>query len=63
MTTYGRPQADKRKQSLYFPAEMLDEIHVEAERLDRSISWIIQFVWRHGKHNLAGLRSTIGVEE
>ena len=38
--------ADIRKQSLYFPAEMLDEIRGEAERQQRSISWIMQQAWR-----------------
>ena len=35
-------QSDKRKQSLYFPESMLDEIQKEAARLDRSLSWIVQ---------------------
>ena len=33
---------DKRKQSLYFPETMLQEIQKEAARLDRSLSWIVQ---------------------
>ena len=33
---------DKRKQSLYFPESMLQEIQKEAARLDRSLSWIVQ---------------------
>ena len=33
---------DKRKQSLYFPENMLQEIQHEAARLDRSLSWIVQ---------------------
>lgn len=37
---------DKRKQSLYFPEDMLEEIQSEARRLDRSLSWIIQQAWR-----------------
>ncbi|AKU91637.1 TIGR04563 family protein [Vulgatibacter incomptus] len=37
---------DKRKQSLYFPEEMLQEIQVEANRQDRSLSWIVQQAWR-----------------
>ena len=39
-------QADKRKQSLYFPEEMLAEIKREALRQDRSLSWIVQQAWR-----------------
>ena len=37
---------DKRKQSLYFPEEMLSEIQQEAARLDRSLSWIVQQCWK-----------------
>lgn len=33
---------DKRKQSLYFPESMLQDIQHEATRLDRSLSWIVQ---------------------
>jgi uncharacterized small protein (TIGR04563 family) len=39
---------DKRKQSLYFPEEMLGEIAAEAARLDRSLSWVVQQAWRFG---------------
>ena len=38
--------ADKRKQSLYFPEDMLKEIQDEANRQDRSLSWIVQQAWR-----------------
>ena len=38
--------SDKRKQSLYFPVEMLKEIQNEANRQDRSLSWIVQQAWR-----------------
>jgi uncharacterized small protein (TIGR04563 family) len=38
--------ADKRKQSLYFPEDMLKEIQHEAQRLDRSLSWIVQQGWK-----------------
>ena len=37
---------DKRKQSLYFPDDMLEEIMKEAIRLDRSLSWVVQRAWR-----------------
>ena len=38
--------SDKRKQSLYFPEDMLKEIQEEASRQDRSLSWIVQKAWR-----------------
>jgi len=40
------PATDKRKQSLYFPEDMLKEIQEEATRQDRSLSWIVQQAWR-----------------
>ena len=39
-------QTDKRKQSLYFPEDMLKEIQDEATRQDRSMSWIVQMAWK-----------------
>ncbi len=39
-------KSDKRKQSLYFPEEMLQEITAEANRQDRSLSWIVQKAWK-----------------
>jgi uncharacterized small protein (TIGR04563 family) len=40
-----RKYMDKRKQSLYFPGEMLAELQAEAERQDRSLSWLVQRAW------------------
>ncbi len=39
-------KTDKRKQSLYFPEAMLQEIKEEAARLDRSLSWVVQRAWK-----------------
>ena len=44
--------ADKRKQSLYFPEDMLKEIQHEAQRLDRSLSWIVQQGWKLAREKL-----------
>lgn len=44
---------DKRKQSLYFPEEMLHEIQAEATRQDRSLSWIVQQAWRAARPQIA----------
>ena len=43
---------DKRKQSLYFPDEMLREIQDEANRLDRSLSWVVQQAWRLARNEI-----------
>lgn len=50
--------ADKRKQSLYFPEEMLAEIQREAARLDRSLSWIVQQCWKTARAKLREFPST-----
>ena len=44
---------EKRKQSLYFPEEMLLEIQQEALRQDRSMSWVLQQVWRLARARIA----------
>lgn len=37
---------DKRKQSVYIPVDMLRELKLEADRQQRSLSWIVQQAWR-----------------
>ena len=44
--------ADKRKQSLYFPEDMLSDIKREALRQDRSLSWIVQQAWRIAREEI-----------
>ncbi len=44
--------SDKRKQSLYFPEEMLQEIGAEATRQDRSLSWIVQKAWKAARKDI-----------
>lgn len=50
-------KSDKRKQSLYFPEEMLKEIAEEARRLDRSLSWVVQRAWKLSKEQIKKLPS------
>lgn len=45
--------SDKRKQSLYFPEEMLREIKAESTRQDRSLSWIVQKAWKIARSEIA----------
>lgn len=49
--------SDKRKQSLYFPEEMLKEIGAEATRQDRSLSWIVQKAWKAARKDLMSIPS------
>ena len=55
------PGADHRKQSLYFPEEMLAEIQREAVRQDRSISWVVQHAWRVARADLKRMPSVTDV--
>ena len=48
---------DARKQSLYFPDEMLQEIQKQAQRLDRSLSWVVQQAWKISKSQLRTIPS------
>ena len=50
--------SDKRKQSLYFPADMLKEIQREASRQDRSLSWVVQKAWKLARIELAKFPSS-----
>lgn len=50
-------KSDKRKQSLYFPESMLEEIKEEAARLDRSLSWIVQRAWKLARLEIKRLPS------
>ncbi len=45
-------KSDKRKQSLYFPEDMLNEITAEATRQDRSLSWIVQKAWKIARKDI-----------
>jgi uncharacterized small protein (TIGR04563 family) len=54
--------SDKRKQSLYFPESMLQEIQHEAARLDRSLSWIVQRCVKLGLDEIRRLPSVNDLE-
>ncbi len=55
-------KTDKRKQSLYFPETMLDEIKVEAGRLNRSLSWVVQRAWKVARQDVKKLPSVNDVD-
>ena len=48
----GAVGSDKREQSLYFPEQMLKEIQEEANRQDRSLSWIVQKAWKIARKDI-----------
>ncbi len=53
---------DKRKQSLYFPEDMLKEIQEEATRQDRSLSWIVQKAWKIARNEIRRYPSVNEIE-
>ncbi|HND09418.1 MAG TPA: TIGR04563 family protein [Pseudomonadota bacterium] len=54
--------SDKRKQSLYFPEDMLKEIQEEATRQDRSLSWIVQKAWKIARNEIRRYPSVNEIE-
>jgi uncharacterized small protein (TIGR04563 family) len=47
--------SDKRKQSIYLPGDVLLDLRSEANRTDRSLSWLIQQAWKMARANIADL--------
>jgi uncharacterized small protein (TIGR04563 family) len=47
--------SDKRKQSIYLPDDVLLDLRAEANRTDRSLSWLIQQAWKLARPNIADL--------
>jgi uncharacterized small protein (TIGR04563 family) len=60
--TSSGAKSDKRKQSLYFPESMLQEIKEEAARLDRSLSWIVQRAWKLARAEVRKIPSVNDVD-
>lgn len=56
-------KTDKRKQSLYFPESMLQEIKEEAARLDRSLSWVVQRAWKLARLEIKKLPSVNDISD
>ena len=55
--------SDKRKQSLYFPEAMLQEIKDEAARLDRSLSWVVQRAWKMARLEIKKIPSVNDIDD
>jgi uncharacterized small protein (TIGR04563 family) len=58
-----RTGSDKRKQSLYFPEIMLQEIKDEAARLDRSLSWVVQRAWKLARQEIRKIPSVNDIDD
>jgi uncharacterized small protein (TIGR04563 family) len=46
---------EKHRQSFYLPELMLEEIKVEAHRLNRSVSWVVQRAWKLARDEMKNL--------
>jgi len=44
--------AVKNRQSFYLSQVIHDELHAEARRLQRSVSWVMQRAWRLARNRL-----------
>jgi uncharacterized small protein (TIGR04563 family) len=42
----------KRKQSIYVGVDILSEMHAEAQRQERSLSWIVQQAWKAAREQI-----------
>lgn len=50
-------ETEKRKQSLYFPVDMLDEMNRESSRQERPLSWLMQQAWKLAREQIASFPS------
>lgn len=52
----GKAPEDKpsNKQSLYLDSDVADEMRAHAERLDRSMSWVVHRAWRIARAEIMG---------
>lgn len=73
-TSQSRPRApgegaapnsstDNRKQSLYFPESMLEDMKGESARLDRSLSWVVQRAWKVARAEIRKIPGSQSVED
>jgi uncharacterized small protein (TIGR04563 family) len=59
-----KPSAsDSRKQSIYMPDEMVEQVRGEAKRQDRSVSRIIQLAWTEARDRIARYPSMPGPKQ
>ena len=49
--------ATKQKLTLYFPPDLLEEARIEAQRQERTVSWILQKAWEFARQEIHKLPS------
>lgn len=45
----------KQKLTLYLPPNLLQEAKLEAERQERTVSWILQKAWEYAKKDIKNM--------
>jgi len=63
MSRHQSAQPSGLKQSVYLPEGMYEELVREAQRQDRSVSWLIQKAWRLARAKLAEIPGANDPEE
>jgi uncharacterized small protein (TIGR04563 family) len=47
-----------KRLSLYLPEEVYEDIKKEADRLDRSTSWLVRQTWRMSRSKIKAIKGT-----
>ncbi|QDG54596.1 TIGR04563 family protein [Persicimonas caeni] len=55
--------ASKKKLTLYFPENLVNETKREALRHDRSMSWIIEMAWRIAREQIESMPGVVELQE
>lgn len=55
--------AAKKKLTLYFPENLVNETKQEALRHDRSMSWIIEMAWRIARDQIESMPGVTELQE
>ena len=55
--------AAKKKLTLYFPENLVNETKQEALRHDRSMSWIIEMAWRIARDQIESMPGIAELQE
>jgi uncharacterized small protein (TIGR04563 family) len=56
----GIVMSEKRKQGIYLPDGLLEELRAESARTDRPVAWLLQQAWRVARKNIADLPTMPG---
>ena len=58
----GRGLSEARKQSIYLQDDVIDALVSEGQRLDRSVSWLVQYCVRRSLKTVQALPTVPGGE-